>query len=252
MQFIRLPNQIDIAARKLPGLVPDWMNMKCEQSLNIYVVQKLWVNMLISWGFEYSTSWTPHWCTFRNCTHRPRAIWDVNKHNVFWIIPDPGRQKKITSSLESISKIPFQVGTRYGNILECGQDFSNRGNPCLVFITGTFQGTWNHPNENPDALLRCTVDIILHITNGKMQRPGILIAWRIGHLSLIGCPNECHNRWSGRTLILHIPPPFTGVHLSVYLATSWVCEEHWYRIDVRLKRDMCWKKLNLFETVPVV
>jgi len=48
MQFIRLPKLIDIAVRELPELDADWMNRKCEQSINKCFVKKLRVNMLIS------------------------------------------------------------------------------------------------------------------------------------------------------------------------------------------------------------
>jgi len=49
MQFIRLPKAIDIAERVLPELVADWMNTKSMQNIDISFVQKLQVNMLISW-----------------------------------------------------------------------------------------------------------------------------------------------------------------------------------------------------------
>jgi len=74
MQFIRLPKAIDIAERELPELVTDWMNTKSPQSIDIGFVQKLEVIMLISLGIKWSTSWIPHRPTFRDFTHRKRAI----------------------------------------------------------------------------------------------------------------------------------------------------------------------------------
>ena len=49
MQFIRLPNAINIAERVLQQPVADWMNTKSVQNIDISFVQKLKVNILISW-----------------------------------------------------------------------------------------------------------------------------------------------------------------------------------------------------------
>jgi hypothetical protein len=49
MQFIRLPKGIHITERVLPELIADWMNTKSVQNIDISLVQKLPVNMLISW-----------------------------------------------------------------------------------------------------------------------------------------------------------------------------------------------------------
>jgi len=54
MQFIRLPKAIDIAGRVLPELVADWMNTKSVQNSAISFVQKVQVNMLISWVIRWS------------------------------------------------------------------------------------------------------------------------------------------------------------------------------------------------------
>jgi len=177
MQFIRLPKLIDIAETKLPELVVDWINTKSVQNINISFVQQLWLNMLLSWVIESSTSWMPHWRTFRNFRHWAWAIWDLSNHNMFWIIPDPGCQKRISFSLESISTMLFQAGTSYVKIREWGQDCSNRGMPCLVSIFGTLWWTWNQPNKNTGALFRCTVAIFSKITKREIQRRGMLIAW---------------------------------------------------------------------------
>jgi len=39
MQFIRLPELINIAEKELPELVEDWMNTKSVQNINISFVQ---------------------------------------------------------------------------------------------------------------------------------------------------------------------------------------------------------------------
>jgi len=80
----------------------------------------------------------------------------------------------------------------------------------------------------------------------------MLIAWKIGQVSLVGCPNDWHNRRSGRQVILRIPPPLTGVRLTVYSATFRVCEAHRFKIQVRLKWEMCQQELDTFENIPVV
>jgi len=56
MQFIRLPEAIDIAERALPQLVTDWMKTKSVQNIDISFVQKLQENMLISCIIKWSTS----------------------------------------------------------------------------------------------------------------------------------------------------------------------------------------------------
>jgi len=52
MQFIRLPKAINIAERVVPELVVDWMNTKSVQNIDISFVQKLQVNMQISWVIQ--------------------------------------------------------------------------------------------------------------------------------------------------------------------------------------------------------
>ena len=47
MQFIRQPKPLDIAERVLPELVPDWINTKSVQMMNIGMIQKIQVEMLI-------------------------------------------------------------------------------------------------------------------------------------------------------------------------------------------------------------
>jgi len=56
MQFIRLPTRIDIAERVMPELVADWLNSKSVQSIDISFIQKLQLNLLISWVIKWSTS----------------------------------------------------------------------------------------------------------------------------------------------------------------------------------------------------
>jgi len=191
MKLIRLPKLVDIAERELPELVLDWMNTKSVQNINIRFVQMLWVNMLISSVIECSTSWMPHCCPFRNFTHRAWAIWDISNHELFWMIPNPSHQKRITSSLESISTIPFQVGTRYVKIPECGEHYSNRAKPRFVGIFVTFRGTWNQPNRDPPALLGLQLISfwILPITrySGKAcNSPEILVVWVFSDAQMTG------------------------------------------------------------------
>jgi len=252
MQFIRLPKAIDIAERLLPELVADWMNTKIVQNIDISFVQKLQVNKLISWVVKSSKSWVPHRRTFRNFTHRAWAIWDLSNHDLFWIIPDPGSQKRITLSLESISKIPFQARASDVKIPEWGQQCSNHGMPCLVSIFGTFRATGDQPNKNPGALFRCTAGIFSIITDHEIQRPGMLVSQTIGQVGLGRCTTDWHNRPFNRKLMLRIPPPIACVQLTVYSVTFWVCKVHQFKIEVCLKWERCQKRLYTFESIHVV
>jgi len=71
-------------------------------------------------GEPLTNSGMSHWRTFRNFTHRAWPIWDWSNHDLFWIIADPGCQKRTTLSLESIRTIPFEAGTSYVKIPEWG------------------------------------------------------------------------------------------------------------------------------------
>jgi len=143
----------------------------------------------------------------------------LSNHDLFRMIPDPGSQKRITLSLESISMIPFQARASDVKIPEWGQHCSNRGVPCLVSIFGTFQRTGDQPNKNLGALITCTADNFLNIMNCEIQRLGMLVARKIGQVGLVGCTNDWHNGRSSRTLILRIPPPIACVDHSIYSAT---------------------------------
>ena len=186
MQFIRLPKLIDIAERVLPELGADWVDTESVQSLN-NVLQQLWVNMLVSWVIEWWKSGMPHQCTFRNFAHQAWAIWDLSNHDLIRTIPDPGSQKRLTLSLESISTIPFQARASNVKMPKLRQHISNRGMPCLINVFGTFRWTWNQPDKNPGALFSWKAEIISNVTNCEIQRPGMLIARKIGQVSLLGC-----------------------------------------------------------------
>jgi len=252
MHFIRLPKLIDIAERKLPELVADWMNTKSVQNINISFVQKLWLNMLISAVIECSTSWMPHQYTFRNFTPQAWAICNLSNHDVFMIIHDPGPQMRITLSWESISTISFQAGASYVKIPEWGLHSSNLEMPCLVSILGTFWGIWNQPNQNPAVLFWCTAHIFSNIANCEIQQPDMLIARKIGEVSLVRCTNDWHKCRSSRKLIPCIPPPVMDVQLTIYCATFWVCEAPRFKIKVLLKCEMCQIELYIFENILVV
>jgi len=252
MQIIRLPEVINIAERVLPELVADWMNTKSVQNIDISFVQKLHVNKLIWWVIKWSKSWMPHQCTFRNFTHRVWAAWELSNDDLFRIIPDPGSQKRITLSLESISPVPFQARASDVNILEWGQHCSNRGMPCLVRIFLTFRRIGDQPKQNPGVVFRFTADIFSIITDHEIQRPGMLVVRKIGQVGLVGYTNAWQNCRSSRKLILHMPPPMACVQLAVYSASNRVCKELRFKIEVSLKWEMCQKELYTFEKIPVV
>jgi len=238
MQFIRLPKPIDIAEKVLPELVPDWVDTESVQSINMMVLQQLWVNMLVSWVIEWSKSWILHRRSFRNFTHWAWAIWELSNHDLFRMIPDPGSQKRITLSLESICTIPFQAGASDVKMRQLRQHSSNCRMACLVNVSGTFRWTWDQPDKNAGVPFWCMVDIFSNITNCEIQQPVMLIAWKICQVSLVGCAYDWHNRCSGRKLILCIPPQIAHVYLTVDSTTLRVSEAHQFKIEVRLKWEM--------------
>jgi len=252
MQLIRLPKTIHTAERVLPELVADWMNSKSVQNINNSFIKKLKVNRLMSCNIQQSKGWMPHRRTFRNFTHLVLAIWDLSNHILFWIIPNPVSQKRMTLSLESFNTIPFQAGASYVNIPEWRQHSSNRAMPWLISTFGTFRGTQVKPNKNPGIIFRRAVDIISSTTNCEILLPNMLVAWAIGVLCHVGCTDCLPNCRTGRKLILRIPPPVTRIHLAVYWATCQVCEVHQFKIEVCLKWEMCQKELYSFQYIPVV
>jgi hypothetical protein len=96
------------------------------------------------------------------------AIWDLRNHEVFRIILDPGRQKRITLSLEFINTVAVQARGSDVKIPEWGQPFSTRGMPCLASIFATFGRTEDQPNDNPGALVRCMADSISNLTDREI------------------------------------------------------------------------------------
>jgi len=252
MQFIRLPKLLDIAERELPELVADWMNMKSVQNINIYFVQQPWLNMLISGVINRTTSWMPHWHMFRNFRHGVWVIWDLCNHHLFWIIPDPGSQKRITLSLESITTIPFQAATSNVEILEWGQQCSNNGMACLISICGTLHGTWNQPKNNAGELSSCTADILSNITNSEIQQPGQLIVWKLvnwvlSDAHMTGTIDAPAGSWS--CISNHQSPVFVPLYI-------WPLSESARHTSSTLEctsnGKMCQKELNTFESIPVV
>jgi len=119
-------------------------------------------------------------------------------------------------------------------------------------VFATFWGTGDQPERNPGTLFSCAADIFSNITNCEIQRQGMLIARKIGPLSLVGCTYDWHKRRSGRKLILCIRPPIARIHLTVDLRAVRVSEVHRFKIEVRLKWEMCQKELDTCENIPEV
>jgi len=116
MQFIKLPKPIDIAERGLPELVADWVDTQSVQNINIVFLSQLPVNMLVFWATEWLTIWLAHGLTFRNFTLWAWAIWDLSKYDVFWTIPDPWSQQRVTLSPECNCSISFQASAHDVNL----------------------------------------------------------------------------------------------------------------------------------------
>jgi len=252
MQFMGLPKPIVIAERVLPELVLDRMNTWSVQNIDIGLIKKVQVNLLISWVIELLRTGMPHWRTIRIDIYQAWAIWDWSNHAMISIICDPCLRKRLTLSVESISTMPFHAATSYVKIQESGQRSSNHRMPCLVSIFAIFQETEDWPNENPAVLFMCLVDIFLNIANSEIQWPDLLLTGKIDQVTLAGCLDDWHNRRLGRNSTLHIPPPITHFHVTVYSAISRMCKVHQFNIMVHLKRKMCQKEPETFENVPVV
>jgi hypothetical protein len=206
------------------------MNIKTVQNIKISFVQKLWVNMLISWVIRWVKSWMPHQSSFRNLSHRAWALWDLSNHDAFWIIPYPDSQKRITVSLQSISTIPFKVKDGLCQDSAIGTAWIHLQNAMHCRYICTFQGIWNLPNEHPGTAFMCTADMFLNISNREIQRTGMFISSNISQVHLVICTNDLHNRHLGRKLSLRIPPTVTCILLGVYSAILWVREAHWFTI----------------------
>jgi len=101
------------------------------------------------------------------------------------MIPESGSQKRITLSLESISIVPFEARASDVKIPEWVQHCSNHRMACLVSIFGTFRRTGDQPNKNQGAHFKCTADIFSSITEREIQRPGMLVARKIGQVGLV-------------------------------------------------------------------
>jgi len=174
--------------------------------------------MLIFWVIKRSKSGTTHRHTFRNFTHPVWSICDLSDHELFWIIRNPGRQKRITLSVDSISTIPWKASTSYVKIWERGQHYSNLWMPCIISIFARFQATWYQPNETPGALFRCPANIFSNVTNCEIPLPAMIIAETVCQVSNVGCTNDWYNCPSCRNLIVCIAPPIACVHLIQYSA----------------------------------
>jgi len=195
--------------------------------------------MLVSWVNTWSKGGIPHRRTFRNFAHRTWAIWDFTNHALFRMISDPGSQQRVTVLLlQSISTIPFLARASDVKMPRLRQHSSNHRMPCFIYVFGTFWGTWDQADENPGTHFMCTADIFSNVTYHEIQRPGILIARKFCHVSLVGCTNDRHNCRFGSKLILSIPLRNSCVQLAVDSTTLRLCEAHWLEIGVCLKRKM--------------
>jgi hypothetical protein len=80
----------------------------------------------------------------------------------------------------------------------------------------------------------------------------MLIARKIGQVSLVGCTDDWHNRCFSGKIFLCTPPPIARVHLALDSMTLSVSKVHWFKIKVRLQWEMCLKELDTIENIPVV
>jgi len=201
MQFIGLPRVIDIAERVLPEVVADWMNTKSVQNINISVVQKIQVDMLITWVIKWSKSRMPHRCTFRTFTHLAWALWDLSKHDLFGIFPDPGSQTRVSLSLESSSTIPFQAGDSYVKISEWGEHCSNTECPASSVFLAHFRGLRNSPTRIQARIIgvrRISFRIlpIVRYSGQACRSPEKLVKWVFSDAQITGTIVAPAGSWS--------------------------------------------------------
>jgi hypothetical protein len=145
--------------------------------------------MLSSWVIEWSKSGMAHRCIFANFTHWAWAIWELCNHNLFWMIPNPGHQRKITLSLESISTIQFHAGTSYVRITEWGHHNSNCVVPYHVSILTPCRGPGIIPTTNQGNIFcirwLCFRKFpILWYRSEGFRWPGELVIWVLSHAKM--------------------------------------------------------------------
>jgi len=153
---------------------------------------------------------------------------------------------------ESFGTILFQAGASDVKMPRLRQHSSNHGMPCFVNVLATLWGTWDQPEQNPGACFWCAVNMFPNFAKCEIQRPGTLIARKIGQLNYVGCTYDSHNCRSGRKLILCTTPQIAHVHLAVESSTLRVSKVHRFQIVVRLKSEMCQKQQDTFDNIPVV
>jgi hypothetical protein len=98
----------------------------------------------------------------------------------------------------------------------------------------------------------CHADVFLNVTNYKMQRLGILITEKVGHVSLVRCTYDWHNCRSSRKLILCIPPAITHANVTEDLMTITFRKEHLFKIEAYLKWGICQRELDTLDTISIV
>jgi len=165
------------------------------------VLQRLGVNLLVSWVIEWSQSSMPHGRTFRNFTHQAWAIWDWSNDDLFQIIPDPGSQQRLTLSLESICTIPFPARASDVKMPMLGQHRSNRGMSCSIKVFGTFRVTGDQPNKNLGWFLgvrRISFRIvpIVKYSSQESWSPEKLIKWFLSNAQMTGTIVTPIGSWS--------------------------------------------------------
>jgi len=171
---------------------------------------------------------------------------------MFWMIPNPHSQKRITLSLESISTIPSQATASAVKMQILRQHCSNCRMPCFLNVFGTFQDIWDQPEQNPGAHIRCAAVIFLNTTNREILRSGMLRAPIVGQVSLVGYTKDWFHCRSGRKMFLSIPAPLASVHLAVDSTTLRVSEADQFKSKVSLKWEMSQMELDIFENVSIV
>jgi len=184
----------------------------------------------------------PHQHTITNLTHRASSISTVSKHYTVWIITDPGSQKCVIMSWESIRTISFGAGISNAQIPEWGQHSSNCQMPCLIGSVGIFPVIWNQLNGNPGAPVWCLADTFSDISHSEIPLPGMQIASKIGQVSYLRWINNFHNHRSGSMQMVYIPPPIAWIDCAEYQKAFQVSKAHQIKFDMHQQWDISEKK----------
>jgi hypothetical protein len=137
------------------------------------------------------TRWIPKQHTMRSVTHRAWAVSDLINHDVFWIIPNWSRQKRISLSLESISTSPFKPAQVMSRVLSTDSTVSTAEYHALSILMAPFGGKEINPTRIQKRFLgqpRISLWIISTVRYSTQEcwSPEKLVRWVILDVHITG------------------------------------------------------------------